>query len=98
MIDFLLQQTPSEYYLQYTELLRNRKIPVPPNITAYAYDAVWVIASALNKSIPKIQSKLGSRVEDFTYGNKNVTQVFTDAIQDVRFQGVTVRLLFYYFV
>lgn len=54
-----------------------------------AYDAVWAIAIAFNRSITEL-AKHGKYLEDFTYSDKFTSKVIYDAMSDVKFEGVSV--------
>ena len=56
----------------------------------YVYDAVWTIALALNSSISILEERGLGRLEDFTYENVEIADVFTEAVANVLFQGVSV--------
>ena len=56
----------------------------------YVYDAVWTIALALNSSISILKERGLGRLEDFTYENVEIAEVFTEAVANVLFQGITV--------
>ena len=54
------------------------------------YDAVWTIALALNSSI----SILGENksLENFTYESVEMADVFTEAVANVSFEGISVSV------
>ena len=54
------------------------------------YDATWTIALALNSSIAILKERGLGRLEDFTYENVEIAEVFTEAVANVSFQGITV--------
>ena len=56
----------------------------------YVYDAAWTIALALNSSISILEERGLGRLEDFTYDSVEIADVFTKAIANVSFQGVSV--------
>ncbi|XP_048589159.1 gamma-aminobutyric acid type B receptor subunit 2 isoform X1 [Nematostella vectensis] len=85
--------TKAEYFKQYQSYLQADNITTAPNITAYAYDAVWVIAAALNQTIPVIQ-RMGKSMENFTI-DPQITEVFLSAIQNIQFQGITGEVEFF---
>lgn len=53
-----------------------------------AYDAIWAIAFALNKSIERL-SKLGMTLDDFDYEKKGITNIIKSELQKVQFLGVS---------
>ena len=61
--------------------------------TGYVYDAVWTIALALNSSVSILEERGLGKLEDFTYDSVEVADVFTEAIMNTRFQGISVCCL-----
>lgn len=55
------------------------------------YDAVWMVAFALNKSIA-VLAKKNQTLADFTYENTEMRQVFVDQLSSLDFRGVSVRV------
>ena len=56
----------------------------------YVYDAVWTIALALNSSISILEERGLGRLEDFTYDSVEMADVFTEAVANVSFSGISV--------
>ena len=56
----------------------------------YVYDAVWTIALALNSSISILEERGLGRLEDFTYESVEMADVFTQAVANVSFPGISV--------
>ena len=56
----------------------------------FVYDAVWTIALALNSSISILEERGLGRLEDFTYDSVEMADVFTEAILNTTFQGISV--------
>ena len=56
----------------------------------YVYDAVWTISLALNSSISILEERGLGRLEDFTYDLVEMADVFTEAILNVSFEGISV--------
>ncbi|MGH0137939.1 UNVERIFIED_CONTAM: hypothetical protein FKN15_030366, partial [Acipenser sinensis] len=56
-----------------------------------AYDAVWALALALNKTAGEL-AKRGLRLEDFNYNNKNITGEIYKAMNTSSFMGVSQHL------
>ena len=56
-----------------------------------AYDAVWALALALNKTVAPLKAK-GRRLEDFNYNNHDITSEIYRALNSSSFEGVSVRL------
>lgn len=60
-----------------------------------AYDAIWSVAFALNKSIEKL-SQMGMSLDDFDYEKKDISDVIKSELQKVQFLGVSGSLLIRY--
>ena len=58
----------------------------------YVYDAVWTIALALNSSISILEERGLGRLEDFTYDSVEMADVFTEAVANVSFEGISVSV------
>ena len=58
----------------------------------YVYDAVWTIALALNSSISILEDRGLGRLEDFTYDSVEMADVFTEAVANVSFEGISVSM------
>ncbi|XP_041091365.1 gamma-aminobutyric acid type B receptor subunit 1-like isoform X2 [Polyodon spathula] len=58
-----------------------------------AYDAVWALALALNKTAGEL-AKRGLRLEDFNYNNKNITGEIYKAMNTSSFMGVSGHVVF----
>ena len=56
----------------------------------YLYDAMWTIALALNSSISILEERGLGRLEDFTYDSVEMADVFTEAVANISFQGISV--------
>ena len=54
------------------------------------YDAIWTIALALNSSISILEDRGLGRLENFTYDSVEMANVFTEAVANVSFQGISV--------
>lgn len=54
----------------------------------FAYDAVWAMALALNRTIPRLAP--GTSLDKVPYGDKAFTNTLTDALKETNFYGVTV--------
>lgn len=54
-----------------------------------AYDAVWALALALNKTVAPLKAK-GRRLEDFNYNNHDITSEIYRALNTSSFEGVSV--------
>ncbi|XP_065916310.1 gamma-aminobutyric acid type B receptor subunit 2-like isoform X2 [Dysidea avara] len=60
----------------------------------YIYDAVWTIALALNSSISILEDRGLGRLENFTYDSVEMANVFTEAVANVSFQGISGNVSF----
>ncbi|XP_078501823.1 gamma-aminobutyric acid type B receptor subunit 1 [Lissotriton helveticus] len=58
-----------------------------------AYDAIWALALALNKTAFEL-SKKGLRLEDFNYNNNNITEEIYRAMNSSSFDGVSGHVVF----
>ncbi|XP_026156220.1 gamma-aminobutyric acid type B receptor subunit 1 [Mastacembelus armatus] len=58
-----------------------------------AYDAVWALALALNKTVGPLQDK-GYRLEDFNYNNRDITAEIYRAMNTSSFEGVSGHVVF----
>lgn len=54
-----------------------------------AYDAIWALALALNKTVAPLRAK-GWALEDFNYNNKDITAEIYRALNTSSFEGVSV--------
>ena len=59
----------------------------------YVYDAVWTIALALNSSISILEERGLGRLEDFTYESVEISDVLTEAIAKLSFEGISVSVV-----
>ena len=58
----------------------------------FIYDAMWTIALALNSSISILEERGLGRLEDFTYDSVEMADVFTEAVANMSFQGISVSV------
>ena len=56
-----------------------------------AYDAIWAMALALNKTVGPLRAK-GRRLEDFNYNNRDITAEIYRALNTSSFEGVSVSM------
>ena len=56
----------------------------------HVYDAMWTIVQVLNSSISILEERGLGRLEDFTYNSVEMADVFTEAILNLSFEGVSV--------
>lgn len=54
-----------------------------------AYDAVWALALALNKTMVSLR-KRNMKLDDFTYSNAIIADEIYSAMENTRFLGVSV--------
>ena len=59
------------------------------------YDAVWMVARALNKSIGVLAGR-NLTLADFTYENDEIRQVFIEQLSRLEFRGVSVSICHWY--
>ncbi|XP_037640099.1 gamma-aminobutyric acid type B receptor subunit 1 [Sebastes umbrosus] len=58
-----------------------------------AYDAVWALALALNKTVAPLKDK-DRRLEDFNYNNHDITSEIYRALNTSSFEGVSGQVVF----
>ncbi|XP_076610530.1 gamma-aminobutyric acid type B receptor subunit 1 isoform X3 [Chaetodon auriga] len=58
-----------------------------------AYDAVWALALALNKTVGPLKAK-GHQLEDFNYNNRDITAEIYRAMNTSSFEGVSGHVVF----
>lgn len=51
---------------------------------------MWTIALTLNKSMSEIRKTLNRSLEDFTYQDSRMAQIFKQTLKNLEFQGITV--------
>ena len=61
------------------------------------YDAVWMIAYALNNSI-EVLARKNLTLADFTYENDEIREVFVEQLSRLEFRGVSVSIGLYCFI
>ncbi|XP_077991541.1 gamma-aminobutyric acid type B receptor subunit 2-like [Glandiceps talaboti] len=52
------------------------------------YDGIWAVALTLNATIHRLKA-LGRKIDDFTYGDRNMSNIMAQAVYDVEFNGYT---------
>lgn len=62
-----------------------------------AYDAIWAVAFALNRSIARLD-ELGMSLDDFDYEKKEITDIIKSELQRVQFLGVSGEFFFFIFL
>ncbi|KAH0630356.1 hypothetical protein JD844_013308, partial [Phrynosoma platyrhinos] len=58
-----------------------------------AYDAIWALALALNKTSAELVKK-GLRLEDFNYNNRTITDEIYRALNSSAFEGISGHVVF----
>uniref|UniRef100_A0A3Q2GPJ5 Gamma-aminobutyric acid (GABA) B receptor, 1a n=1 Tax=Cyprinodon variegatus TaxID=28743 RepID=A0A3Q2GPJ5_CYPVA len=58
-----------------------------------AFDAVWALALALNKTVAPLKAR-GRRLEDFNYNNHDITSEIYRALNTSSFEGVSGHVVF----
>ncbi|GBO11868.1 Gamma-aminobutyric acid type B receptor subunit 1 [Araneus ventricosus] len=85
-------QTSEEFLGRYEEELKNYNYvgrrPVGYQEAPLAYDAIWAIALALNKTINQLRARNQS-IEDFSYTNDNMAKQIYSAMNSTQFLGVS---------
>ncbi|XP_015601809.1 gamma-aminobutyric acid type B receptor subunit 1 isoform X2 [Cephus cinctus] len=66
----------------------NNRYPEGYQEAPLAYDAVWSVALAFNKTMEKL-NKLGKSLKNFTYTNKEIADDIYSAINSTQFLGVS---------
>ena len=61
------------------------------DVAANAHDAMWAIALGLNASIADLAPRT---LEEYSYGDEEMADVFKANIEQVHFDGVSVRIIF----
>lgn len=69
----------------------NQRYPEGYQEAPLAYDAVWSVALAFNKTMDRLH-KYGKRLEDFNYNNKEIADEIYSAINSTQFLGISVSL------
>ncbi|KAL8578950.1 hypothetical protein ACOMHN_001912 [Nucella lapillus] len=87
--------TAKQFTEQLNEVLNTSD---PSLITGYpeaplAYDAVWALAFALNKTAVRLAEK-GMRLEDFDYHNEEIAQEIYSAMNSTKFLGISGNVAF----
>lgn len=77
----------------YAKVFQNLTGILTSHESSFAYDATWAIALVLNTSLQRIQEK-GKSLENFTYEDKEMADVFEDIFYNTSFLGVTGQVSF----
>ena len=57
---------------------------------APAYDAIWVIGLMLHKAALELEGNSSKQLEDFTYNDSEMKDLFFRLLGDTEFEGVSV--------
>ncbi|ELT92412.1 hypothetical protein CAPTEDRAFT_123994 [Capitella teleta] len=67
----------------------NNTMPFGSTYRMPAYDSVWAVALALNKTLTKlIESGSSKRLEDFQYSDIEMADMITESMKEVEFEGL----------
>ncbi|XP_051166888.1 gamma-aminobutyric acid type B receptor subunit 1 isoform X1 [Leptopilina boulardi] len=66
----------------------NNRYPAGYQEAPLAYDAIWAVALAFNKSMEKL-NKLGKSLKNFTYTDKEIADEIYSAINSTQFLGIS---------
>ena len=84
MNKFIFFQTVRDFLGEYES-----KVPqLQDDHRGYAYDAVWAMALALNKTISSLTP--GTEIANITYGDTSLADALTKSLGETNFSGVTV--------
>ena len=85
----------SKVQVDYQQLLNETgdKISSDQAYAGLLYDQVWAFALAVNNSLPELKLKNVS-IEDYRFGQPNVTSILEDGLQKLNFRGVTGQIHF----
>ncbi|XP_063590755.1 gamma-aminobutyric acid type B receptor subunit 1-like [Penaeus indicus] len=72
---------------------RNGSTPVGYQEAPLAYDAVWSVALALNRTMERLAAR-NTSIEEFTYTNKEIADELYSAMNATQFLGVSGRVAF----
>ena len=61
----------------------------------FVFDAMWTIALTLNNSMHEIKTTLNKSLADFTYKDSSMVQILKKTLENVNFQGITVKSFFF---
>ena len=78
-----------EFLESYNRLLPSNQQDI---YAAFAYDAVYAIALALNKSETDLMMH-NKTLQDFTYNDVQMAQIFRANMQNLLFEGITVSFI-----
>lgn len=75
--------------------INNNRYPEGYQEAPLAYDAVWSVALAFNKTMERLKVKgKGRSLKDFTYTDRDIADEIYSAMNSTQFLGVSVSVLF----
>lgn len=78
--------------------IRQKRYPIGYQEAPLAYDAVWSVALAFNKTMEQLKRKDKKRsLKDFTYTDGDIAGEIYAAMNSTSFLGVSVRFLVFLF-
>lgn len=78
--------------------IRQKRYPIGYQEAPLAYDAVWSVALAFNKTMEQLKRKDKKRsLKDFTYTDGDIAGEIYAAMNSTSFLGVSVRFLVFRF-
>ena len=90
-------QTVDDFRTKLNTELRKKHEGVAQNImpegyleAPLAYDAIWAVALALNRTMARLAAN-GTSLEDYNYENQAIADIIKNEIGDVQFMGMSVR-------
>lgn len=93
-------QTVDDFKHRLEDLLREKYAGVAQGImpegyleAPLAYDAIWAVALALNRTMTKLAAD-GTSLEDYNYENKAIADIILNEIADVQFMGMSGSVAF----
>ena len=95
-------QTVDDFKLKLDKVLREKHEGVAQNImpegyleAPLAYDAIWAVALALNRTMSRLESN-GTSLEEYNYENQAIAEIIKNEIGDVQFMGMSVKNFKFY--
>ena len=81
-------QSPSQLNSRYQKVTGK---PLKETDGGFAYDAVWAIVLALNRTEKILkETKSPLSIDNFTYANTDIMEYFNRSLEETNFTGVTV--------
>lgn len=78
--------------------IQQKRYPIGYQEAPLAYDAVWSVALAFNKTMEQLKRKDKKRsLKDFTYTDGDIAGEIYAAMNSTSFLGVSVRFLDFFF-